>query len=61
MFKKRCKKMNIVSKSKYNNKCKKEVNLLMIGDGKKYHYLAITVYLDCFKETHQIIEEIFIV
>ena len=53
--------MNIVSKSKYNNKCKKEVNLLMIGDGKKYHYLAITVYLDCFKETHQIIEEIFIV
>ena len=29
-------------KSKYNNKCKKHVTLLMIGDGIKYHYLAVT-------------------
>ena len=29
-------------KSKYNKKRKKQVILLMIGDGKKYHYLAVT-------------------
>ena len=29
-------------KSKYNNKCKKQAILLMIGDGIKYHYLAVT-------------------
>ena len=32
----------IVYKSKYNNKRKKQVILLTIGDGKKYHYLAET-------------------
>ena len=32
----------MVYKSKYNNKRKKQVILLMIGDGKKYHYLAVT-------------------
>ena len=36
------KKINIAYKSKYNNKRKKQVILLMIGDGKKYHYLAVT-------------------
>ena len=36
------KKINIVYKSKYNNKCKKQAILLMIGDGIKYHYLAVT-------------------
>ena len=35
-------KISVVYKSKYNNKCKKQVILLMIGDGKKYHYLAVT-------------------
>ena len=39
---KNTKKINIVYKSKYNNKRKKQVILLMIGDGKKYHYLAVT-------------------
>ena len=34
--------MNIVYKSKYNNKRKKQVVLLMICDGIKYHYLAVT-------------------
>ena len=29
------KKISVVYKSKYNNKCKKQVILLMIGDGKK--------------------------
>ena len=36
------KKISVVYKSKYNNKRKKQVILLMIGDGKKYHYLAVT-------------------
>ena len=34
------KKINIAYKSKYNNKRKKQVILLMIGNGIKYHYLA---------------------
>ena len=29
-------------KSKYNNKSKKQVILLMITNGKKQHYLAVT-------------------
>ena len=33
----------------------------MIGDGKKYHYPTVIIYVDCFKEIHQIIEEIVIV
>ena len=36
------KKISDVYKSKYNNKHKKQVILLMIGDGIKYHYLAVT-------------------
>ena len=36
------KKICVVYKSKYNNKRKKQVILLMIGDGKKYNYLAVT-------------------
>ena len=34
--------INIVYKSKYNNKRKKQVILLMICDGIKYHFLAVT-------------------
>ena len=30
-----------VYKSKYNLKCKNQVILLMITDGKKWHYLAV--------------------
>ena len=29
-------------KSKYNSKCKKQVTLLIIGDGTKQHYLVVT-------------------
>ena len=39
---KNTKKINIVYKSKYNIKRKKQVILLVIGDGIKYHYLAVT-------------------
>ena len=34
-------KISVVYKSKYNNKCKKQVILLMICDGIKYHYLPV--------------------
>ena len=36
------KKICVVYRSKHNNKRKKQVILLMISDGKKYHYLAVT-------------------
>ena len=36
------KKISVVNKSKYYNKHKNEVILLMISDGKKYHYLSVT-------------------
>ena len=39
---KNTKNINIVYKSKYNNKRKKQVILLMITNGKKQHYLAVT-------------------
>ena len=35
-------KIRIAYRSKYKNKCKKQVILLMITDGKKCHYLAVT-------------------
>ena len=34
--------MSVVYKSKHNNKRKNQVILLMISDGKKYHYLVVT-------------------
>ena len=36
------KKICVLCRSKYNNKCKKQVILLMINDGEKYHYIAVT-------------------
>ena len=36
------KKISVVYNSKYNNKYKKHVILLMIRGGEKYHYLAVT-------------------
>ena len=36
------KKISVVYRSNHNNKREKEVILLMIGDSKKYHYLAVT-------------------
>ena len=35
-------KIRIAYRSKYKNKCKKQVILLMITDGKKCYYLAVT-------------------
>ena len=34
--------IRVAYKSEHNNKCKKQVILLMITDGKKWHYLAVT-------------------
>ena len=36
------KKISVVYNSKYNNKYKKHVILLMIRGGEKYHYHAVT-------------------
>ena len=36
------KKIRVAYRSEYNNKRKKQVILLMITDGTKWHYLAIT-------------------
>ena len=34
--------IRVAYRSEYNHKCKNQVNLLMITDGAKWHYLAIT-------------------
>ena len=34
--------ISVAYRSEYNNKRKKQVTLLMITDGKKWHYLAVT-------------------
>ena len=44
------KKRRPVYKSKYNNKRKNQVTLLMITDGKKWHYLAVKNCLHCLEE-----------
>ena len=36
------KNVSVVYRSKHNNKRKKQVILLMINDGEKYHYIAVT-------------------
>ena len=35
--------IRVTYRSEYNNKCKNQVNLLMIADGTKWHYLTITI------------------
>ena len=47
---KNTKKISVVYKSKHNNKREKQVILLMISDGKKYHYLAVTSLFALLKE-----------
>ena len=42
--------INVAYRSEYNNKCKKQVILLIITKGKKWHYLAITNLSAFFKE-----------
>ena len=34
--------IRVLYRSEYNNKCKNQVNLLMITDGNKWHYLAVS-------------------
>ena len=55
--------IRVAYRSEYNNKRKKQVILLMITDGKKWHYLAVTNLsaLQITKESHQITKKIFIV
>ena len=36
------KKLSVSYRSEYNNERKKQVILLMITNGKKYHYLTVT-------------------
>ena len=42
--------VRVAYRSEYSNKCKKKVILLMITDGKKWHYLAVTNLSSLFKE-----------
>ena len=55
--------ISVAYRSEYNHKRKKQVILLMITDGKKWHYLAVTNLsaLQITKESHQITKKIFIV
>ena len=53
--------ISVAYRSEYSNKRRKQVILLMITNGQKYHYLAVLTYLHCFEEIHQIIMEICIV
>ena len=42
--------ISVAYRSEYNNKRKKQVILLMITDGKKWHYLAVINLSALFKE-----------
>ena len=42
--------MSVAYRSKYNNKDKKQLILLMITNGKKDHYLAVTNLSALFKK-----------
>ena len=55
------KKISVVYRSKRNNKRKKQVILLMTGDGVKYHYLAVTNLSGLLSGNSSIMKEIFIV
>ena len=41
--------IRLLYKSKYNNKCNNKVILLMITDGKKWHYLAVKSFSALFR------------
>ena len=44
--------INVAYRSKYNNKHKNQVILLMITNGKKYHYLAVTNQITLLSSNH---------
>ena len=48
-------------KSKHNLKHKNQVILLMVTDGKKWHYLVVKKCLHCLEEKYLIIMETFTV
>ena len=43
------KEIRVAYKSKYNSKRKNQVILLMITDGKKWHYLTVTILSALFR------------
>ena len=53
--------IRLAYKSKYNGKREEKVILLMIGDGAKWHYLAVKNLPDYSEEYHQIMWGIIIV
>ena len=55
------KKVCVVYKSKHNNKHKKQVILLMIGDVENIIILIYLIYLHYFKKYHQNTKKVFIV
>ena len=52
---------SVAYRSEYNNKRKKQVILLMITNGKNLIILLKLTCLHCFKESHQITKNTFIV
>ena len=54
-------KIRVAYRSECNNKRKKQLILLMITDGKKWHYLAVTNLSALLAKNHQIMIKIFIV
>ena len=55
------KKIEIAYKSKYNLTREKQIILLMISNGEKWHYLVVKSYRGYLQELHLIIKKIFIV
>ena len=53
--------IRVAYRSEYKHKRKKQVILLMITDGKKWHYLAVTKLSALLAKNHQIKIEIFVV
>ena len=53
--------IRVAYKSEYKNKHKKQVILLMITDGKKWHYLAVTNLSALLAKKSSNHDEIFIV
>ena len=55
-------KIRVAYRSKYNHKRKKQVILLMIADGNKWHCLAVSKLSALLaKKSHQIMMEIYVV
>ena len=52
---------NVAYRSEYKTKCRKQVILLTITDGKKWYYLVVTNLSALLAKNNQIINDIFIV